>query len=117
MKNRVIIPALFFLLILASCEKESPQPNNGSNTTTPPPPPPTTGTIYFKNNQVDPYTIFLDGTNMGILASGSTSNGYTITSGINHSLKAEQYSGYVFFPTIYTSTGSVNPGLSIIWAF
>ena len=118
MKTKILFTALLAFTMLSACKKDNVQPNNGSgSSTTTPPPPVTTGTLYFKNTQVDPYTIYLDGTNMGVLAAGSTSSGYTVSSGISHAVKAIQYSGYAFWPTEYTGTATLNPGGSITWQF
>lgn len=108
-----------FAICIASftaCKKEHPQPNNGSSSGTSTQNP-TTGTLYFKNTQTDPYTITLDGTNVGTLSAGTTSQGFIVTSGIGHSVKATQYSGYVLYPTIFTGTATLNPGGSITWSF
>lgn len=78
---------------------------------------PTTGTVYFKNTQVDPYTIYLDGTNEGVLAAGATSSGYTVTIGVSHTTKASQYSGYILYPTVLNGTATVGGGASVIWSF
>lgn len=115
MKNK-ILSILVVIVAISGCKKENYQPNNGSssngnNSTS------NTGTLYFKNTQSDPYTIYLDGTNIGILQVGSTTQGYTVSSGISHSVKAEQYSGYVFYPDVYTGTATLNPGGSVIWSF
>lgn len=109
MKNRIIIPILFFLLIMASCKKENPQPTQ--------PAAPASGTIYFKNTQSDPYIIYLDGSNMGILTPGNTSSAYSVTPNIGHTVKAEQYSGFVLYPTIFTDALTLNPGAAVTWAF
>lgn len=114
MKTRIIIP-IFFLasMLLFSCKKENNAPNNGNGSSSAP----TTGSLYFKNTQSDPYTIYLDGTNMGVLQAGTTSSAYTVTSGISHAVKAVQYSGFVFTATEYTGTATLNPGGSVTWTF
>lgn len=112
MKTKIIISALFLSTILFSCKKDDVQPNNGNGTTQP-----TTGSLYFKNNQSDPYTIYLDGNNIGILQPNTTSGAYTVTTNISHDVKAVQYSGYIFTPTEYTGTATVNPGGSVTWTF
>lgn len=61
--------------------------------------------------------MYLDGTNIGVLQAGSTSQGYTVTSGISHAVKAEQYSGYILYPTVFTGTATLNPGGSVTWEF
>lgn len=112
MKSKIIIPILFLAMLLFACKKENTQPNNGNGTSTP-----TTGTLYFKNTQSDPYTMYLDGTNIGVLQPGNTSSGYTVSSGISHAVKAEQFSGYILYPTVYTGTATLNPGGSVTWEF
>lgn len=113
MKTRIIIPFLFLIsMLLFSCKKENNAPGNGSGSSTP-----TTGTLYFKNTQVYPYTIYLDGTNIGVLQAGTTSSAYTVTSGISHAVKAVQYSGYIFTPTTFTGTATLNPGGTVTWSF
>lgn len=113
MKTRIILPILFLAsMLLFSCKKENNVPGNGSGSSAP-----TTGILYFKNTQSDPYTIYLDGTNIGILQSGSITTGYTVSSGISHAVKAIQYSGYIFTPTEYTGTATLNPGGIITWSF
>lgn len=111
MKNRIIIPIIFFFLLLAmaSCKKENPQPT--------PPPAPATGTIYLKNTKPDPYIIYLDGTNMGVLAAGNTSTAYSVSSSVGHTVKAEQYTGFVLYPTVFTDVLTLNPGATVTWAF
>lgn len=113
MKTRIIIPIIFLAsILLFGCKKEKNSPNNGNGSSTP-----TTGLLYFKNTQSDPYTIYLDGINMGVLQAGTTSSAYTVTSGISHAVKAIQYSGYVFSPTEYTGTATINPGGTVTWTF
>lgn len=112
MKTRIIIPIILLaLMLLFGCKKENIQPNNGNGSA------PTTGTLYFKNNQSDPYIIYLDNSNIGVLQSGNTSSGYTVTSGISHAVKAEQYSGYLLYPTVFNGTATLNPGGSVTWEF
>lgn len=111
MKTKIILSILLFTSILFSCKKENIQPNNGNGSAS------TTGTLYLKNTKTDPYTIFLDGNNIGVLQSGITSSGYTVTSGITHTVKAEQYSGYILYPTVFNGTATVNPGGSVTWEF
>lgn len=113
MKTRIIIPIIFLAsMLLFGCKKENNAPGNGNGSSQA-----TTGTLYFKNTQSDPYTIYLDGNNIGVLQSGNTSSGYTVSSGISHAVKAIQYSGYIFTPTEYTGTATLNPGGSITWSF
>lgn len=113
MKTRIIIPIIFLAsMLLFGCKKDNNQPGNGSGSSTP-----TTGTLYFKNTKSDPYTMYLDGTNMGILQPGTTSGGYTVTCNISHAVKAVQYSGYIFTATVYTGTATVNPGGTVTWSF
>lgn len=99
MKNKTLFIILLSVMIFG-CQKENNQPNNGTNGSSSTPAV-TTGTLYLKNTQSDPYIIYLDGTNIGTLASLTTSNANTVTSGIGHSLKAEQKSGYIFYPTVF----------------
>ena len=111
MKTRIIIPMLFLAsMLIFGCKKENNAPGNGSSQST-------SGTLYFKNTQTDPYTIYLDGNNLGVLQPGNTSSGYTVSSGISHAVKAVQYSGYIFTPTEYTGTATLNPGGSVTWQF
>jgi hypothetical protein len=117
MKNKILFITIISTLMLSACKKDNQQPNNGNGTSGGNNPASTTGTLYFKNTQVDPYTIYLDGTNIGVLASGATTQGYTVTSGISHSVKAEQYSGYVFYPDVYTGTATLSTGGSVTWSF
>ncbi len=111
--KRIIIPIIFLAsMILFGCKKENNAPGNGNASSQA-----TTGTLYFKNTQSDPYTIYLDGNNIGVLQSGNTTSGTTVTSGISHAVKAVQYSGYIFTPTEYTGTATLNPGGSVTWEF
>lgn len=111
MKTKIILNIFLCTCILFSCKKENIQPNNGNGSSS------TTGTLYFKNNQSDPYIIYLDNSNIGLLQSGNTSSGYTVTSGISHTVKAEQYSGYLLYPTVFNGTATLNPGGSVTWDF
>lgn len=117
MKNKILSFLIIATMAITGCKKENNAPNNGNGTGGNSTPTPTTGTLYFKNNQSNYYTIYLDGTNIGILSAGAQSSGYTVTSGISHSVKAEQYNGYVFYPTVYTGTATLNPGGSVTWTF
>lgn len=110
MKTKIIIPILFLFSLVMGCKKENNAPGNGSSNST-------SGMLYFKNTQVDPYTIYVDGNNLGILQPGYTSSGYTVTSGVMHDVKATQYSGYLVYPTHYTGTATLNPGGSVTWSF
>jgi hypothetical protein len=108
MKNKILF-SILFATILFSCKKENNQPNNSNGSTT--------GTLYFQNTKIDPYIIYLDGANIGTLAAGTISNGYTVTSGMIHNIKSQQASGYIVYPTIYPGTATLNPGGSVTWAF
>lgn len=108
MKNPLLFTLALCTTLLFSCKKETIDPNNPNGTIQS-----TTGTLYFKNTQSDPYTIYLDGSNVYLLSSGNTSVGHTISSGTTHTLKAEQYSGYALYPTIFNGTATVNPNGSI----
>lgn len=111
MKTKLILSLIITCTMFFACKKENNAPGNSSGSSS------TAGTIYFNNTQSDPYTIYLDGTNMGILQGGKTIYGYTVTSGISHAIKVIQYSGYVFSPSVYTGTATVNPGGSVTWEF
>lgn len=112
MKTRILLPILFLAsMLLFSCKKENNAPGNGTGSTS------TSGTLYFQNTKVDPYTIYLDGVNQGILQPSTTSGGYTVTTGITHDVKAVQYSGFWFTPYEFTGTATVNPGGSVTWTF
>ena len=113
MKTKILLSILLSVSILFGCQKENNQPNNGNGSSSTP----TNGTLYFKNTQSDPYTIYVDGTNMGILQAGSTSTGYSVTPGISHALKAVQYSGYWFSPYTYEGTATFTSGGSVTWDF
>lgn len=113
MKTKILFSIFFAAVMIGACKKETIQPGNGNNST----PTPNTGTLYFKNTQIDPYTIYLDGNNIGVLAVGATSSSYTVTSGISHACKASQASGYVLYPTIYNGTATLNPGGTVTWTF
>jgi len=95
------------VLCILGCSKDNSSPSASS--TNPPPP---TLTVTFQNTEANPYTIYIDGTNEGILASGNTSGGFNVNPTTSHTLKAVQYSGYILYPTTYTlntptySTGS-----------
>lgn len=116
MKTKLFFSLFFAAVMICSCKKEKNQPNNGNGSTTTPPPV-TTGSLYFKNIQTDPYAILLDGSGIGTLMAGSTSSAYTISSGISHTCKATQSSGYILYPTVFTGTATVNPGGTITWSF
>lgn len=113
--KKILLSILIIVAIASGCTKEKNQPNNGNGTGSTPVP--TTGTLYFQNTKTDPYIIYLDGTSMGTLLPGTTSSGYTITSGISHAVKSQQASGYIVYPTVYTGTATLNPGGSVTWSF
>ena len=117
MKNKILFIALASFTFFAACKKDNVQPNNGNGSGTTTPPPVTTGTIYFENTQSDPYKIFVDGYYKMTVSAGQTSSGYSVQSGVTYNIKAEQASGYVFYPTVYTGTAYTNPGGSVTWSF
>lgn len=98
------------MLTSLGCKKEKSNPN-GSNGGT------TTATVYFKNTTSDPYKMEIDGASQGDLPSGTTSNGYTITSGIGHELKVTQQSGYVLYPTVNKKTITLSTGDSYTFSW
>lgn len=73
--------------------------------------------IYFKNTNSDPYTIYLDGTSVGTLDGGETSHGFDVVPKDLHELRAEQNSGYLFYPTVETDTILVNENFKTTWEF
>lgn len=118
MKKTILSLVMASFIMIAGCKKENSGPNNGSGSNgTNNPPPVTTGTIYFKNTQSDPYKIYVDGYYKLTVSAGQTSSGYTVDSGVTYNIKAEQASGYIFYPTVYTGTAYTNPGGSVTWEF
>lgn len=118
--KKIIISILLAVTVIAGCKKDNSGPNNGSGSGsngTNNPPPVTTGTIYFKNTQSDPYKIFVDGYYKMTVSAGQTSSGHTVDSGVTYNIKAEQASGYIFYPTVYTGTAYTNPGGYVTWEF
>ena len=107
-----IIALVAVMVTSYGCKKENTDPNGNAGSSSS-----TTGTLYYKNTQVDPYTIYLDGASQGVLASGNTSTGFTVTTGVSHTLKAVQYSGYVLYATVIDGTATLNPGGSVTWNF
>lgn len=112
MKTKIIITMLLTSAFMFGCKKENNQPNNGTGTSQS-----NTGTLYFQNTQIDPYTIYLDGTNMGVLAAGTTSSVYIVSTGISHTVKSQQASGYVLYPTVFTGSATLTPGGTATWKF
>lgn len=114
MKTKILLS--FFLcafLMMAGCKKDNQQPNNGNGSGTAV----TTGTIYFKNTQSDPYKIYVDGYYKMTVSAGATSAGYTVTGGVTYTLKAEQASGYILYPTVINGSAYANSGGSVTWSF
>lgn len=105
----------FFLsifLMMAGCKKDNQQPGNGNGSTVV-----TTGTVYFKNSQSDPYKIYIDNVYQFTVSAGATSSAYTVTGGVTYQIKAEQASGYTFYPTVYTGSVNVGSGGTTTWTF
>lgn len=94
MKKATIV---FFCLapFITSCSKDD-------NNTTSPSGGCSQGTIRFSNNSANPYMISIDGIAKGSINGKSFVN-VNIDKGF-HTLKAEQISGYVLYPTIVNGT-------------
>ena len=83
-----IIKILLVLIVAASfaaCDKGNVAGN-----------PCSTGTIRVNNYASDPYTVYIDGSMMGVLQSHSTSD-YTVNTG-THSIRVVQLTGYLYSP-------------------
>lgn len=63
----------------------------------------TTGDMKFTNNSSNPYNIYVDGAQATTVAGKSTAT-YSVKVG-THEYKAEQASGYVLYPSVYTTSG------------
>ena len=82
-----IILVLLITLSFAGCNKDRGEPGiNGC----------ATGTIRINNYASDPYTVYIDGSMMGVLQSHSTSE-YIVNTG-THSIKVVQLTGYLYQP-------------------
>lgn len=116
MKNKILTFIIIAIVAITSCKKENNQPNNGNGTngtgTIV-----TTGTLYFKNTKSDPYKIYIDNTYKFTVSAGQTSTSYSVTGGVTYTIKAEQATGYVIYPTIYNGTAYANSGSSFTWTF
>lgn len=115
MKTKNLLLAFTIITVMLTsigCKKENTTPApNGSNAGS------STATVYFKNTTSDPYKMEIDGASQGTLPAGQKSNGYTITSGVGHELKATQMSGYVFYPSVYTKNVNLSTGDSYTHQF
>lgn len=74
-----------------------------------------TGTVRFKNNSSNPYELFINGESKGEFSGGTWRNFY-LDPGV-YTLKAEQVSGFVLFPTVKNGQITVESGESLEWSF
>lgn len=89
--SRTLIIVAVLSVGFAGCEKGN-QYNNGSCPQ---------GTIRAYNDSNDPYTVYIDGTYMGVLQ-GQTTYDYTVDKGA-HTIKVVQVTGFTGQPTERTS--------------
>jgi hypothetical protein len=75
-----------------------------------------TAVLLFTNTSSNPYNVYVNGIYFGSV-SGKTSKSVTVNEGNSVTLKAEQVSGYVFYPTIKTSTTNFVRCSSYSWQF
>lgn len=87
---------LLIALAFAGCDKGDPGINGCS-----------TGTIRINNYASDPYTIYIDGSMVGVMQSHTTSD-YTVNTG-THSIRVVQLTGYLYQPQELTG-GTVIEG-------
>lgn len=75
----------------------------------------TTGTVRFSNNSSNPYILYINGQSKGEYSGGSWRN-VDLEEG-TYTLKAEQVSGYLLFPTIKNGQLKVDAGDYLEWSF
>ncbi len=66
-----------------------------------------TGTLRITSYRSDPYRAYRDGSYYAYISAGESKTYNNYSSQCN-SWRFEQASGYVFYPTVYTSTGCVS---------
>lgn len=100
-----VILLLFAVVSFDACrKKEACETNN-------------TCTVQFTNvNSTNPYNIYINGTYQFQVNGNSGTNTATVTPG-TLSLKAEQASGYLVTPTIYTANLAVAQCAKGTWSF
>lgn len=74
------------------------------------------GILKFTNNSSNPYNVFVNNVLKISNLAGNTSNIYFYPPG-NYSIRVEQQSGYVLYPTIKTYTGTLNCGSILTTTF
>lgn len=104
MKNYFIFLFLSVVTIFSSCKKDDP--NDPGNTNNAACVQNNTGTLKISSGKSNPYYIYADNGYLGTVAPYGNSS-YTVEAG-TYSIKLEQKSGYVLYPTIYNY--SVNVG-------
>ena len=74
-----------------------------------------TGTVRFSNNSSNPYILYINGQSKGEYSGGSWRN-VDLEEG-TYTLKAEQVSGFLLFPTVKNGQIKVDAGDYLEWAF
>ena len=74
-----------------------------------------TGSVRFRNTSTNPYKLSINGESKGEFG-GGTSRIIDLDAG-SYTLKAEQVSGFILYPTIKTGQISVSGGDILEWSF
>ena len=74
-----------------------------------------TGTLKIRNNSTDTYKISINGASKGEFSSKEWRNFY-LDAG-SYTLKAEQVTGFILFPTIKNGQINLSSGESLEWSF
>lgn len=74
------------------------------------------GVLTFKNTSINPYNVYVNNVLKISNMTGGTTNSYYYAPG-NYSIRVEQQSGYIFFPTILTYTETLNCGTILTTTF
>jgi len=106
MKKQLFTAFMLLAITFYGCEKES---NNNDDAN----PICTSGELTISNSSSNPYSIKVNGLYKAIVQGGSV-NEFSINVGF-HSLKAEQVSGYVLYPTIVESTVTIEGCEKYAW--
>lgn len=106
MKTRVVILLVITLSVFSSCTKEDAEQIEceGENI----------GYLTITNTSENPYKIYIDGTLTFTLDGNTFIDDHKISVGV-HKLKAEQESGFLFYPTIVEETFSFGQCEKLGW--
>jgi hypothetical protein len=108
MKKLIILVVFSLIIVITSCTKEDAEKLECEIENI--------GYIIITNTSDNPYNVYIDDVFVFQLEGHTFKDDYEVSQG-SHMFRAEQVSGYLFFPTIRENTDYISHCQKISWVF